>query len=780
MGKDAGKGRIALATVVAILLALIAGFMTVGYVRLLREEKGRAESWHEREVEAQRAKDAAAVAEAVRVFVQNELLASPAQTGRGQGVTLQSVLDQAATRLDGKFERQPLVEAGIRETIGNGYRALRDYGSARPHLERATLLLHSQFGWRNTRRLDAQNELGVVYAHEADFDLARLAFESALPNSRNLLGDEDRTTVALIKNLAELREFLGDFEQAESLCAEAMAAQEKMLGPDHAETMATKRELAAVQSAKAQLKEGKSLQQTQVQFFKEKYGDADARMFDCLNAMALAHRRAGRREDALALGNDVVNFAKKTLGPDHANTLVYQVNLASYYGNLGRHTSAIPLLDEALKVSCASLGSAHPRSVQWMRRLAASYTAIGRHEEAARTLELAYYASKEHPGADTPTLASDLGQALVKAKRFDHATDVYKNQLETVRKEKGERHASTLPLLANLAASYQAAGKPSEALQTADDFATVCRANRADTEFAQLGMVADVFDANKLPEKSAALWKEEIDATRAQMGAESRPFMAYLAELGADLVGRGKWAYAEPVLRECVTVREKRTPNDWATFHAKSMLGLALLRQQKYADAEPFLKSGYDGLKQHEAGIPAAQRLTVLADALARLVRLYRDQGQEQLLRESQKKLVAVRREALEATRKQVAKDATPLNRALGALGSDLVDEEKWSDAEPVLRECLALREKYEMEEPSTFNARSMVGMSLLGQRKYAEAEPLLVDGYQGLKARQANYVGGDERATSALQRLVRLYEESGKKDEAAKWRRELEARQKT
>jgi hypothetical protein len=68
-------------------------------------------------------------------------------------------------------------------------------------------------------------------------------------------------------------------------------------------------------------------------------------------------------------------------------------------------------------------------------------------------------------------------------------------------------------------------------------------------------------------------------------------------------------------------------------------------------------------------------------------------------------------------------------------------------------------------------------GGALLGQQQYAAAEPLLVSGYQGLKQRDATIPAEDQvRLTDALERLVQLYEAWGKKDEAAKWRQELEA----
>ena len=48
--------------------------------------------------------------------------------------------------------------------------------------------------------------------------------------------------------------------------------------------------------------------------------------------------------------------------------------------------------------------------------------------------------------------------------------------------------------------------------------------------------------------------------------------------------------------------------------------------------------------------------------------------------------------------------------------------------AEEMLRECLAIREKKEPEAWTTFDTKSMLGGALLGQKKYAEAEPLLLD----------------------------------------------------
>ncbi len=98
--------------------------------------------------------------------------------------------------------------------------------------------------------------------------------------------------------------------------------------------------------------------------------------------------------------------------------------------------------------------------------------------------------------------------------------------------------------------------------------------------------------------------------------------------------------------------------------------------------------------------------------------------------------------------------------------------------AEAVLRECLAIREKKAPDEWSTFNTKSLLGEALLGQQKYADTEPLLLAGYEGLK-RRAHKIPpqGKLRLNNAVERLTRLYDAWGKPDEAAKWRAVLAER---
>jgi hypothetical protein len=112
--------------------------------------------------------------------------------------------------------------------------------------------------------------------------------------------------------------------------------------------------------------------------------------------------------------------------------------------------------------------------------------------------------------------------------------------------------------------------------------------------------------------------------------------------------------------------------------------------------------------------------------------------------------------------------------------GKQLLDLEEFADAEPLLGESLAFREK--LAKPpfgdapglpavppwQVANARSLLSGALLGQEKYSDAEPLLLAAVEGLKKDEKLIPPqGRNNIAQAMERLVRLYEATGKTDGA-------------
>ncbi len=128
------------------------------------------------------------------------------------------------------------------------------------------------------------------------------------------------------------------------------------------------------------------------------------------------------------------------------------------------------------------------------------------------------------------------------------------------------------------------------------------------------------------------------------------------------------------------------------------------------------------------------------------------------------------------ARRRKAVKPGSPLPAGdLAALGANLVNQSRWSEAEPVLRECLAIREKATPEDWVRYDAMSLLGGALLGNGRHAEAEPLLVAGYEGMKARESRItVPARSRLREAAERVVPLYEAWNQPGKATAWKAKL------
>jgi serine/threonine protein kinase/tetratricopeptide (TPR) repeat protein len=116
--------------------------------------------------------------------------------------------------------------------------------------------------------------------------------------------------------------------------------------------------------------------------------------------------------------------------------------------------------------------------------------------------------------------------------------------------------------------------------------------------------------------------------------------------------------------------------------------------------------------------------------------------------------------------------------RNLEFLSVNLLLQHRYSEAEQVARETIALYEKLpgDLVDFSLPYVKSVLGGALLGQKKYVEAEPLLLQGYEGLKRTGGGQAAGWQfRLPEAGERVVRFYEETNQPEKAREWRERLQ-----
>jgi len=216
--------------------------------------------------------------------------------------------------------------------------------------------------------------------------------------------------------------------------------------------------------------------------------------------------------------------------------------------------------------------------------------------------------------------------------------------------------------------------------------------------------------------------------------------------LGDEAGARASWERAVEII-EPLTATPKLTTVDSIYLHNHAAL---LLRLGRVDEAQPIVEE----LFERHWGLP------LFGTQIGDLLHLGR---------------VEETRSIFEALLK-LAELSPELHGLLAYYGKDLIDQEEFELAQPVLEKCLEIREERIPDSWLRYSAMSMLGESLAGQGKFAEAEHLLVDGYVKMEGVPGNI---PPRKREALERLIQLYEDWGKPDEAAKWRQELETMEK-
>jgi tetratricopeptide (TPR) repeat protein len=149
------------------------------------------------------------------------------------------------------------------------------------------------------------------------------------------------------------------------------------------------------------------------------------------------------------------------------------------------------------------------------------------------------------------------------------------------------------------------------------------------------------------------------------------------------------------------------------------------------------------------------------------LAAVYQMEGADEKAVSLRKQLVAVERR-----RKGQPASGHSLASALWALGDCLITQRKYTEAEVALRESVA---EYSQPDPAIFDvfrAEHQLGVALLGQDRFAEAEEHLLTAFTGADA-MARRVMPIAKYFLPLVRddLVRCYDAWGRKDKADRWR---------
>ena len=324
--------------------------------------------------------------------------------------------------------------------------------------------------------------------------------------------------------------------------------------------------------------------------------------------------------------------------------------LGSTYSGLGLYDRAVELITKALSVRQAALGPDHPDTLDSMFALAVTYMEGYRLNEAMPRFEEVLRLRKATLGSDhIDTIDSMFGLAwaYMTAGRLDEAISLNKEVLKRRQEVLGSDHPDTLRAMVGLGWEYLVAGRLDEAMRRFEEALTLSKAklgaDHPDTVECMDGLASSYREAGRLDE-AIRLSEEAIKLAEVKLGPDHPKTVSvkdtHAGALGLTLLLQKRYAEAEPLLQQNLSYREREYPNDWSRFHCASLLGASLQGQKKFDEAKPFLTEGYEGMKLREAKIPAPLKHQ-LTEAGERVVRLYDDWAKPKEAAEWRAKLAA-------------------------------------------------------------------------------------------------------------------------------------------
>jgi len=408
-------------------------------------------------------------------------------------------------------------------------------------------------------------------------------------------------------------------------------------------------------------------------------------------------------------------------------------------------------------------------------------------------------------GAEDDLMARLRGQldALILGKPtpeevLAEAEKLHRQTLENNRQTLGEGHRDTLRSMENLAVTLTEGDKHDEAEDLYGEIWDVRRRFLGENDpqtLESMHKLAVVLQERGKPAEAEALHRQTLDLRRRVLGDDHPATRLSMAHLGMTLLDQGKTEAAEPYVAELIELRRREAQAQDADAKTLDAYAWLLLTCEPVGLRDPataldVAKTAAKLSGRHASGIldtlALAQKTTGDLDAAIETQKEailllspsdFRKRGPlEQTLdryyREAEDldALEAWYRDSVDQARASMPAGSLPIAGRLGNLGGLLLERERYDEAELVFRETVDIgRAGLPENHWLVFVGENALGVTLVGQGRFEEAEPLVVNGYVGI--REAKGAPPDV-VEGALEGVIRLYTDWGRLDEAARYRK--------
>ena len=502
------RNRTLVSGVAAVLVVLVAGIIA-STLFAIGQTRARAE------------------AQAVSDFLRYSVLESldPFKV-RGRKITINSVLDTASESLGGEFKGTPLVEAEIRDTLGNAYWSLGMHERAELHLRRSWDIQQAQQGPEHPAALASAHQLGWVYFAQSRYPEAEQFLAYASDTRCRLLGEEHEDTVYSTTALACVYAVQGRFQLAEGLLGKALDNTRRVLGEEHPYIPAIMNATAWCYELQGRYKDAEHLARRGLEIAYVVLGENDWFALLLKKTIARTCILQGSYDEAEQLLLEALRGLRGVWGQEHPDTLETMAALGRLYHAQGRYDEAKSCLDQALENSLQVLGEIHYITAECMYERGRLYLSQDEYDEAESPLERALKIMDQILGEEnwfTLLVMNSVGGLHIAQGRYSQAEQLLTEALETGRRILGDDHPDTLESMNN---------------------------------FGLLRREQNRYD------EAESLLRQALDGRRDKLGPDHPACFQSMHELAVLYIVQARYENAEPLLLEAYNGREAKLGRD--------------------------------------------------------------------------------------------------------------------------------------------------------------------------------------------------------------------------
>ncbi len=390
---------------------------------------------------------------------------------------------------------------------------------------------------------------------------------------------------------------------------------------------------------------------------------------------------------------------------------------------------------------------------------------LGNLERADSLLSLALDKRQTLLGSSHPDVAEGLvalGELRVEQARYEEGERLIRSALAIERRAVGNDHPAVRRAMAALGQVLQSRGAYDEAITVQQELVTMYRAGGESPDLAgSMSALASTHFYAGHYDTSDSLNTQVLGMSRRLYG-ERHPMVAEdLINLGATQLERGDYAAAETYDRQALDItRAWYGPNHPKTAASLTLLARALIYEKQIDEARAMLLEAL-GIRERVYG-PMHPMVASTVNELGNIA-IAEDRYDE---------AVGHFTRIVEIYRVAYGGKHYLIGVALSNLASAYNGAKQYAKAEPLFREAIAMYDAtLPPEHTTTAIAHIKLGRTLLRQRRFAEAAPETLAGYEVIKP-QATPGNGFLRA--ARIDLAAIYDTLGQPERASVYKQEL------